>query len=123
LRSAGRRWQFDKILRPDGEVAGDRTRSQETSLQGSPPIRRRHFRIATPASNGDNTPMIRDVEYWRRFEDDLIRREPADHLRNLAIFDALHDEARRLGAFTANPLEGLEDCIRLARAVNGLRTS
>jgi hypothetical protein len=63
--------------------------------------------------------MIRKPELVARFEDELARREPPDYRRNLAIFEALFCEARALGLLPGpDPLEGLEDDIRLARALN-----
>ncbi len=54
-----------------------------------------------------------------RFEAEFIRNEPADIHRNLAIVDALAQEAETLGVFRRrHPLEGIETIIRIARAVN-----
>ncbi len=65
-------------------------------------------------------PMIRDVAYWRAWEDNYRRRHPVDIQRNLAVMEALMAQARRLGAWQKrNPLEGLEVKIRIARILNG----
>lgn len=63
--------------------------------------------------------MIRDAERLRRFEDEWLRREPLDFRRNVLIVEALAQEASRLGVFRrADPLEGIDTIIRVARAVN-----
>jgi len=63
--------------------------------------------------------MIRKPELVARFEAELARREPLDHRRNLAVFEALFREARALGVLPGiDPLEGLDVDIRLARALN-----
>lgn len=64
-------------------------------------------------------PMIRRPDLVESFESDLIRRERPDHGRNLRLVEALLDEARRLGAWPpADPLEGIEADLRLARILN-----
>jgi len=63
--------------------------------------------------------MVRNAAALERFELELLRREPVDFRRNLAIVEALAEEARSLGVFRRqDPLEGLETVIRVARAVN-----
>jgi hypothetical protein len=67
--------------------------------------------------------MIRDPDLWRAFEDDLCRRTPPDHLRNLHLVEALLEEARRLGVWPpTDPLEGIDVDIRVARALDVHRT-
>lgn len=57
-----------------------------------------------------------DVE---KFEKELIRAEKTDLQRNIAILDALYDEAVALGVFPAkDPLEGLDVVLKIARVVN-----
>ena len=79
---------------------------------------------ATQASGRRNVPwqgahMIRRPDLVARFEAELARREPLDHRRNLALFEALFLEARTLGVLPGvDPLEGLDVDIRLARALN-----
>jgi len=54
-----------------------------------------------------------------RFEAEFIRTQPADIRRNLAIVEALAQEAEALGVFRRkDPLEGIETVVRVARAVN-----
>lgn len=63
--------------------------------------------------------MIRNRETLRRFEQDLIRKTPADYRRNLALVEALYREAVELGAFPpADPWSGLDAVLGLARAIN-----
>ncbi len=63
--------------------------------------------------------MIRDVERFREWEKEYQRKEKPDFFDNLRIVEALYQEARLLGVFPAgDPLQGIEDKIRLARALN-----
>ncbi len=63
--------------------------------------------------------MIKDRVFWDAWETQMIRRQPANFRRNLALVEAMYEHARRLGAFpVADPLEGIETKIRLARVVN-----
>lgn len=56
---------------------------------------------------------------WRAWEKEYGRAQAVDYLRNLAIFEALYEEAVRLGVLPPrDPLEGLEEKIRLAKALN-----
>ena len=64
--------------------------------------------------------MIKDVAYWRAWEDEFTRTHPPDFAQNLRIFDALYEHARKMGVFPLkDPLEGLETKIRMARVLNG----
>lgn len=63
--------------------------------------------------------MIKDPKLWRKWERELIANTPVDVERNFAIFEALCEHARELGVFRrADPLEGIEVKIRLAKALN-----
>jgi hypothetical protein len=63
--------------------------------------------------------MIRNSRILRAFEDDLARRTPPDHLGNLRLVEAMLEEARQLGVWPpADPLEGIEVDIRMARILN-----
>jgi hypothetical protein len=63
--------------------------------------------------------MVKNAAALERFETEFIRNEPADLGRNLAIVEALAQEAVALGVFPRqDPLEGIETIIRVARAVN-----
>ena len=69
--------------------------------------------------------MIRDVEFWEAWEREYIAKEPVDFARNLRLLEAMYEHARLLGAFPpADPLEGIEVKIRMARILNHVpRTS
>ncbi len=63
--------------------------------------------------------MIKDIEYWNRWEEDLQRNEPVDIDQNFRLMDAMLQEARQLGVFPpSDPLEGLEVDILYAKAIN-----
>jgi len=63
--------------------------------------------------------MVINPEKLRAFEDELLKKEKVDIERNFDLLDALYEESRALGAFSAqNPLEGIEVKIRIARTVN-----
>ena len=63
--------------------------------------------------------MIKDVAFWEAWELEYIAKEPVDFLRNLRLLDAMYEHARLLGAFPpADPLEGIEVKIRMARILN-----
>jgi len=63
--------------------------------------------------------MVRNAAALERFEAEFRRSQPADFRRNLAIVDALAEEAWNLGVFRRHdPLEGIDTVIRVARAVN-----
>lgn len=63
--------------------------------------------------------MITNPALLRAFEHDEIRTVLADHARNLAIVEALYEEARLLGVWPpADMLDGIEVDLRLAKALN-----
>ena len=63
--------------------------------------------------------MVKNAAALARFETEFVRSEPADFGRNLAIVEALAQEAEALGVFRRqDPLEGIETIVRVARAVN-----
>lgn len=65
--------------------------------------------------------MIRDRKKWDDFERELVRREPPDLKKNIRIAGAMYEEARRLGVFPpADPLEGIDVDIHIARVVNSV---
>jgi len=65
--------------------------------------------------------MVKDAVRLARFEDEWLRRNPVDFRRNRRIVEALAEESTKLGTFRrADPLEGIETIIRVARAVNGV---
>ncbi len=68
--------------------------------------------------------MIRNPEKWREWEEQGPLSEPADFEKNRKIFDEVVRQAIAMGVFPPkDPLEGIEDKIRLARAINGRRTT
>ena len=72
------------------------------------------------AATGE-TVMIRNRAKLEEFERQELVSEDLSYAEALAIFEALHQEAVLLGAFTSeNVLDGLENDIRLAKAINGL---
>ena len=65
--------------------------------------------------------MIRNKPKLNKFYRKLIAEEDISHKQALAIYEALHKEAVRLGAINSeNVLEGLEVDLRIAKAINGL---
>lgn len=63
--------------------------------------------------------MIKDREYWEEFERELERNTPVNVAENFRLYEAMYEEARMLGIFPLkDPLEGIEDDIRLARILN-----
>lgn len=69
--------------------------------------------------------MVRDVHTLRRFEDDLIRREPQRSFREaLQLYEAMWKEGVTLGILPlSDPLDGIEADIELARVLNCLKNS
>ena len=63
--------------------------------------------------------MIRDVKAWRQWEAQWQRTNRSRPEENLRIFWTLLEMARAAGAWPpADPLEGIETDIELARKVN-----
>ena len=64
--------------------------------------------------------MIKDPSYIRRFNDHLARSKGRpDYNRVIGLIDALWEEGRSLGALPpADPLNGIETDIQLARILN-----
>lgn len=68
--------------------------------------------------------MIKNGLKLRSFETDIIKRSPADHRANIRLFEAMFAEAKSLGIFPSkDPLAGIEVDIRIAKAVNSVRSS
>ena len=66
--------------------------------------------------------MIRDAARWQAFEHELIAKQKLDYAENFRLVDSMYDLARKLGKFTAeDALDGIEDTIRLAKAIHSLR--
>ena len=66
--------------------------------------------------------MIKNPDYFDEWEREYIARSPAMYMDNLRIFDMLLEEARMLGVLPRkDPLECIEEKIRFARNINGLK--
>jgi hypothetical protein len=67
--------------------------------------------------------MIIDTPKLQEFNRKLMEEERFSHEEALRIYEALHAEALYLGAIShENILDGLDVDLRIARAVNGLKT-
>ncbi len=65
--------------------------------------------------------MIQHHDVVDAFERELVRRSPPDYFQNLKVVEALYNEARALGVLPpADPLDGIEVDIHLARVLNEL---
>lgn len=63
--------------------------------------------------------IVRKPDLVREFEREQIRRSAPNFHENLWIFEELFKEAWSLGAFPLrDPLEGIENDIKLARTLN-----
>lgn len=63
--------------------------------------------------------MIRDINYWNLWEEELRRQTPVDLEQNFRLMDAMYHEAQALGLMTRlNPLDGLEAITLYAKAIN-----
>ena len=71
--------------------------------------------------NGER--MWRPTKRWLEFEDAFLRRPP-NYEESVRVFEALVAHARALGKWPPeDPLEGIENDIRLARILNALPTA
>ena len=65
--------------------------------------------------------MIKDSKLLQKFENDYAASTPANLEENLRIVSALYQQACDLGVFPlANPLEGIETDIALAKVLNSV---
>ncbi len=63
--------------------------------------------------------MISDITYWNHWEEELLRRTPANVEQNFRLMDAMYQEAHQLGSIPrSNPLDGLEAVLLYAKAIN-----
>ena len=68
--------------------------------------------------------MVKNPKTLQAFEAARIGAEKVDIEQNFRILDALFEEALMHGALPPkDPLEGIEVKIRIAKAINGLKTS
>ena len=64
--------------------------------------------------------MIKDGELLRKFEDDLIASSPLSYEAAMNLLESMYREAIALGVYPpADPLEGIEEKIELARVLHG----
>jgi hypothetical protein len=69
-------------------------------------------------------PVVKNPKELREFERNLIRSERPDYNRNVRIINAFRREAVALGVFPpSDALEGIELKVRIAKAVNNVRTT
>jgi hypothetical protein len=63
--------------------------------------------------------MIRNVDAWREWEEQYIASTPPNHAQALRLAEEMLEHARSLGVFPpADPLQGIEDTVDLAKALN-----
>jgi len=68
--------------------------------------------------------MIKNADQFRSFEWELVKAGKADFQTNLRLFEAMFAEATALGIFPLkDPLAGIEVDIRIAKAVNSVRST
>ena len=65
--------------------------------------------------------MVKNQEKLQKFENELVRREKADALKNFRLIDAMYKEAVSLGIFPIkDALEGLEVDLKIAKVINSV---
>ncbi len=65
--------------------------------------------------------MIKDREFWLNWEAITVLSQPPDYYQNLRLLDGMYELARTLGVYPpTDPLEGLENIIRVAKAQNAV---
>jgi hypothetical protein len=63
--------------------------------------------------------MIKNQRLIEEFEKEYKQNEKSDYFSNLRIFEALYEEACSFGIFPLkDPLEGIEEKVRFAKALN-----
>jgi hypothetical protein len=63
--------------------------------------------------------MIKNMKLWQQWEEDYIKSQPADFSRNLALLEAMYEEARALKQFPLpDALEGLNEKIRIIKSLH-----
>jgi hypothetical protein len=68
--------------------------------------------------------MVRDPETLRRFEDDLARKSAMSLEKRISVMDDMVRWARQMGALPGpEPLDGIDNDIRLAGALRALGTA
>ena len=65
--------------------------------------------------------MVKNSSKLREFEDNYMRRDKSDLLRNLQMLDQLYKEAKVLSVFPLQePLSGLDIDIKIAKVINSV---
>lgn len=65
--------------------------------------------------------MKKNLEVYQKFENEFIRKEKVDVLRNFRLVDAMYEEAVALGVFPLkDALEGIEVDLKIAKVVNSV---
>jgi hypothetical protein len=65
--------------------------------------------------------MIKNKAILQEFEEEMIKKEKVDILKNFRLIEDIYKEAVFLGAFPPrNPLSGIEVDIKIAMAVNSV---
>jgi hypothetical protein len=68
--------------------------------------------------------MNKNYRLFHNFEKDLLRSEKVNIYRNFKIYEELYREAVALGVWPLNdPIEGIENIIRIAKVVNSVSKS
>ena len=68
--------------------------------------------------------MIKNGNILLSFEREIAKKNKADHQANIRLFEAMFAEAVALGIFPPrDPLAGIDVDIRIAKAVNSVRSS
>lgn len=68
--------------------------------------------------------MIKNARLLAEFEDNELRKEKPDYGSALRLFEAMWNEAMRLGVMPLkDPLEGIEVDIKIARILNHVRAA
>ena len=68
--------------------------------------------------------MIKNREELQKFENDMIRKEKTDILKNFPLVDAMYKEAVSLGIFPMkDAFSGLEVDLKIAKVINSVSKS
>ncbi len=65
--------------------------------------------------------MVKNNSRLREFEDNFVRKNKPDLMKNLQLLDNLYKEAKALSVFPLQePLSGLDIDIKIARVINSV---
>lgn len=66
--------------------------------------------------------MIKNPEHFQKFEDEMTRKDNMTYMQKLSLLNSMYKYAIKLGTLPPqDPLEGIENDIRLAKILNGIR--